>query len=137
MNYRPDKSRTSDGRKSGSYRVNDLPVTSAEHLVPIDAPVRCVYDTSRMLAATGDSLALASAASLRPLSRSPSRQARRDLRCVHRLGGALCRAHRGHAMLMTGAPDEQPRRVSYRELLGLVRRAANLFVSLGGPHPGA
>ncbi len=35
-------------------------------------------------------------------------------------------------MLMSGAPDEQPRRVSYRELLGLVRRAANLFASLGG-----
>jgi len=39
-------------------------------------------------------------------------------------------------MLMTGAPDEQPRRVSYRELLGLVRRAANLFATLGGPRPG-
>ena len=39
-------------------------------------------------------------------------------------------------MLMTGAPDEQPRRVSYRELLGLVRRAANLFATLAGPRPG-
>ena len=39
-------------------------------------------------------------------------------------------------MLMTGAPDEQPRRVSYAELLGLVRRAANLFATLGGPRPG-
>jgi fatty-acyl-CoA synthase len=39
-------------------------------------------------------------------------------------------------MLMSGAPDEAPRRVSYRELLGLVRRAANLFASLGGPRPG-
>lgn len=39
-------------------------------------------------------------------------------------------------MLMTGAPDEQPRRFSYRELLGLVRRAANLFASIGGPRPG-
>jgi fatty-acyl-CoA synthase len=38
-------------------------------------------------------------------------------------------------MLMTGAPDEQPRRVSYRELLGLVRRAANLFATLGGARP--
>ena len=38
--------------------------------------------------------------------------------------------------LMTGAPDEQPRRVTYRELLGLVRRAANLFASLAGPRPG-
>jgi fatty-acyl-CoA synthase len=35
--------------------------------------------------------------------------------------------------LMTGAPDESPRRVTYAELLGLVRRAANLFASLGGP----
>ena len=39
-------------------------------------------------------------------------------------------------MLMTGAPDEQPRRVSYAQLLGLVRRAANLFTALGGPRPG-
>ena len=39
-------------------------------------------------------------------------------------------------MLMTGAPDEQPRRVSYGELLGLVRRAANLFATLGGARPG-
>ena len=39
-------------------------------------------------------------------------------------------------MLMTGAPDEQARRVSYRELLGLVRRAANLFHALAGPRPG-
>src|SRR5882672_9153615 len=39
-------------------------------------------------------------------------------------------------MLMTGAPDEQPRRVSYAELLGLVRRAANLFATLGGSRPG-
>ncbi len=38
-------------------------------------------------------------------------------------------------MLMTGAPDEQPQRVSYRGLLGLVRRAANLFASLAGPRP--
>ncbi len=44
--------------------------------------------------------------------------------------------HTAVTMLMSGAPDEQPRRVSYRELLGLVRRAANEFVSLGGPHPG-
>jgi fatty-acyl-CoA synthase len=39
-------------------------------------------------------------------------------------------------MLMTGAPDEQARRVSYRELLGLIRRAANLFATLAGPRPG-
>ena len=39
-------------------------------------------------------------------------------------------------MLMTGAPDEEPRRVSYGDLLGLIRRAANLFHILGGPRPG-
>ncbi len=39
-------------------------------------------------------------------------------------------------MLMSGAPDEQPRRVNYRELLGLITRSANLFSSLGGPRPG-
>jgi fatty-acyl-CoA synthase len=39
-------------------------------------------------------------------------------------------------MLMSGAEDERPHRVSYGELLGLVRRAANLFAALGGPRPG-
>jgi len=39
-------------------------------------------------------------------------------------------------MLTSGAPDERPRRVSYSELLGLVRRAANLFAMLGGRRPG-
>jgi len=39
-------------------------------------------------------------------------------------------------MLMSGAPDEQPRRVSYRELLGLVRRAANAFSALAGARAG-
>ncbi|WP_277620934.1 AMP-binding protein [Pseudophaeobacter leonis] len=39
-------------------------------------------------------------------------------------------------MLITGAADEQPRRVSYSALLGLVRRAANLFSDLAGPAPG-
>lgn len=34
--------------------------------------------------------------------------------------------------LMTGAPDEQPCRVGHAELLGLVRRAANLFAAQGG-----
>ena len=37
---------------------------------------------------------------------------------------------------MSGAEDEQPRRVNYGELLGLVRRAANLFAALSGPRPG-
>jgi len=53
------------------------------------------------------------------------------------IGGAARQPNRtALTMLMTGAPDEQPRRVSYLELLGLVRRAANLFESLGGPRPG-
>jgi len=39
-------------------------------------------------------------------------------------------------LLMTGAPGEQPRRVSYGQLLGLIRRAANLFARLGGRRPG-
>jgi fatty-acyl-CoA synthase len=39
-------------------------------------------------------------------------------------------------MVMTGADDEQPRRVNYTELLSLIRRAANLFHSLGGKRPG-
>ena len=51
--------------------------------------------------------------------------------------GAALRPDRSALIhLMTGAPDEQPRRVSYRELLGLVRRAANLFATLGGSRPG-
>ncbi|MGZ5786803.1 MAG: acyl-CoA synthetase [Ramlibacter sp.] len=39
-------------------------------------------------------------------------------------------------MVMTGAPDETPRRASYGHLLGQVNRAANLFASLGGTRPG-
>jgi fatty-acyl-CoA synthase len=39
-------------------------------------------------------------------------------------------------MLMTGDDDEQPRQVNYAELLGLVRRTANLFSTLGGARPG-
>ncbi|NKB51755.1 MAG: AMP-binding protein [Rhizobiaceae bacterium] len=39
-------------------------------------------------------------------------------------------------MLMTGAADEEPRRVSYDQLLGMIRAAANLFSDLGGPSPG-
>jgi fatty-acyl-CoA synthase len=52
--------------------------------------------------------------------------------------GAAARAPERTAitMLVSAAPDEQARRVSYRELLGLVRRAANLFASLGGTRPG-
>ena len=44
--------------------------------------------------------------------------------------------HTAMTMLMSGAPDEQPRRVSYGDLLGLIRRAANLFSTLGGERPG-
>ncbi|MBR9652688.1 AMP-binding protein [Thalassovita aquimarina] len=39
-------------------------------------------------------------------------------------------------MLMTGAVDEQPRRIDYSQMLGMIRSAANLFSSLGGPAPG-
>jgi fatty-acyl-CoA synthase len=38
--------------------------------------------------------------------------------------------------LMTGASDETPRRVRYRELLALIRRAANAFATIGGHRPG-
>ena len=38
--------------------------------------------------------------------------------------------------LMTGASDETPRRVRYRELLALIRRAANAFATIGGQRPG-
>jgi fatty-acyl-CoA synthase len=39
-------------------------------------------------------------------------------------------------MLMTGAPDEQPRRVDYSQFLGMIHRAANMFSVLGDPAPG-
>jgi fatty-acyl-CoA synthase len=39
-------------------------------------------------------------------------------------------------MVMTGEDDEEPRLVSYRQLLEGVTRAANLFTSIGGPAPG-
>lgn len=38
-------------------------------------------------------------------------------------------------MLMSGTADEQPRRVSYAQLLGSVRRSANLFASAAGRAP--
>ncbi|MEO1087260.1 MAG: AMP-binding protein, partial [Acidobacteriota bacterium] len=55
---------------------------------------------------------------------------------------AILRAADVHAdrtaltMLMTGDADEQPRRVTYRELADLVRRTANLFARLGGEGAG-
>ena len=39
-------------------------------------------------------------------------------------------------MLMTGAEDEKPRCVTYAQLLGMIRRAANVFSALGGNAPG-
>ena len=48
-------------------------------------------------------------------------------------------AHRDRValrMIMTGADDEQTRRVSFGELLGLVRQTANLFSGLSGARPG-
>lgn len=53
------------------------------------------------------------------------------------VGAAECHPERtALTMLMTGALDENPRRVNYAELLSLVRRSANLFATLGGPRPG-
>jgi fatty-acyl-CoA synthase len=39
-------------------------------------------------------------------------------------------------MLMTGADDETPRLVTYRQMLDGITRAANFFASLGGPGTG-
>lgn len=39
-------------------------------------------------------------------------------------------------MLMTGAENEQPRNVTYKQLLAQIHRAANLFANIGGPAPG-
>jgi fatty-acyl-CoA synthase len=39
-------------------------------------------------------------------------------------------------MLMTGAPNEQPRRITYSQLLAHIRQAANLFTEIGGAAPG-
>jgi fatty-acyl-CoA synthase len=39
-------------------------------------------------------------------------------------------------MLMTGAENEQPRRVDYGQLLTMIKSAANAFHMLGGPAPG-
>ena len=39
-------------------------------------------------------------------------------------------------MLMTGAENEQPRRVDYGQLLTMIQSAANAFHMLGGPTPG-
>ena len=39
-------------------------------------------------------------------------------------------------MLMTGAENEQPRRVDYGQLLTMIKSAANAFHMLGGPTPG-
>lgn len=39
-------------------------------------------------------------------------------------------------MLMTGAQEERPRRVTYDQLLWQIRRAANLFTDIGGAAPG-
>jgi fatty-acyl-CoA synthase len=55
----------------------------------------------------------------------------RSILDVFTAGAALWPDRSALIQLMTGAPDEQARRVSYRELLGLVRRAANLFATLG------
>jgi fatty-acyl-CoA synthase len=53
------------------------------------------------------------------------------------IGAAACQPERtAITMLMSGAADEQPRRVNYAQLLGQFRSSANLFTSIGGPRPG-
>ena len=64
---------------------------------------------------------------------------RLSARSVFDLFAASAQAHPERfalTQLLTGEDDEQPRRLTYRELLPLLRRAANLFASLGGPRPG-
>src|SRR5689334_3596206 len=39
-------------------------------------------------------------------------------------------------MLMTGAVDEEPRRVTYADLAGFVNRAGNAFAALADERPG-
>ncbi|MBI5907842.1 MAG: acyl-CoA synthetase [Burkholderiales bacterium] len=39
-------------------------------------------------------------------------------------------------MILSGAPDENPRTVSYAELLSGIHRAANFFRDIAGPRPG-
>jgi len=85
-----------------------------------DQPIRSLDDLARFEAAM-------------PL---PQRLPERSVLDVF-VGTAACDPDRtAITMLITGAPDEQPRRVSYRELLGLVRRAGNAFHALAGPRPG-
>ncbi len=60
----------------------------------------------------------------------------RSILDVFSAGAELYPERTAITMLMSGAADEQPRRVSYGDLLCLIRRAANLFTSLGGPRPG-
>jgi fatty-acyl-CoA synthase len=38
--------------------------------------------------------------------------------------------------VMTGEPDEQPRRITHRDFAGQIHQAANLFHALAGPRPG-
>ena len=60
-------------------------------------------------------------------------------RSVFHLFEASAQAHPERfalTQLLTGEDDEPVRRLTYRELLALVRRAANLFASLAGPRPG-
>jgi fatty-acyl-CoA synthase len=45
-------------------------------------------------------------------------------------------SHTALTMLMTGAPDERPRSISYAELLDGITRAANFFADIGGSRPG-
>lgn len=55
---------------------------------------------------------------------------------IFRKGAARYPDRTALTMLMTGADDETPRLVSYRQLLDGITRAANLFSAIGGPAPG-
>lgn len=55
---------------------------------------------------------------------------------VFRESAAKYPDHIAMTMVMTGAPDETPRKVSYRELLQGVIRAANVFTDIAGETPG-
>jgi fatty-acyl-CoA synthase len=55
---------------------------------------------------------------------------------IFRRGAAQFADRTALTMLMTGADDETPRLVTYRQLLDGITRSANLFTALGGPAPG-
>lgn len=54
---------------------------------------------------------------------------------IFKTSGELYPTSNALTMLMTGAEDQQPRRVSYPALLRMIHSAANLFSRLGGSAP--